>query len=317
MPRAAPTGKGGPDLGDDAFTREAARGELFKSRAAEVVFQGFLALDRADQHAFADALLRELTTRQPRATPSRKLAEGIRAVREAAKLLGAPPRLRRYEALRRQHPDWRWPPAGTLRRWLGAGSWEEALRRAGLPTAIPGDAVESLLGPAFTPDEGRLAVQRCAEDLGRVPSFSEYHAWAHRPDVTARSGRRPLSEGPFCRLFGSFQNAITAAGLADDPRSASVAANGNLRAAHYRVGNEQISEGLREVAARLGHVPNTSEYIFTRETMYEESRARGQPRVLPSFPTIMRRYRRWRNALEAAGLTANRPNDLEHIRAPL
>lgn len=184
------------------------------------------------------------------------------------------------------------------------------LRRASLPTSVPGDTLESLLGPAFTADEAQVALQDCARDLGHAPSISEYHAGVHRPDVRRRKGRRPGSDGPFCRLFGSFQRAIEAAGLADDARSAFIAANGHVRAARYRVSVEQILEGLREVAARLGHAPNTSEYIYTRETMYEESRVRGRPRVLPSFPTITRRFERWGNALAAAGLAAaNEAND--------
>jgi Homing endonuclease associated repeat len=168
---------------------------------------------------------------------------------------------------------------------------------------LPGDALESLLGAAFSADEAREALQECARDLGHAPCFSEYHAWAHRAEVVQRGGRRPLSEGPFVRLFGSFQNAIIAAGLADDARSA-FTANGHLRAAHYRVSDEQIFEVLREVAAWLGHTPNTTEYLHAREEMYELSRQQGRPRILPSYPTIMRRFGRWSNALAAAGLAA-------------
>ena len=290
--------------GGDARYRVGARGELFNSEAVAVLFSGFLVLDRTDQHVYFDALLRELTARQPRDTFPRKVAEGIRALHEAAALIGEPPSIRRYEALRKQHPEWRWPSAGTLRRWLGVGHWSEVLRRAYLPSPVPGDALESLLGPAFTADEVRTALQQCARDLGHSPSVSEYHARVHRPDVRRRPGRRPNSDGPFCRLFGSFQGAIEAAGLADDARSAFVTANGYPRAARYRVSDEQILDGLREVAARLGHAPNTTEYVHTREKMYEESRALGRPRVLPSYRTIMRRYQRWPNVLAAAGLAA-------------
>jgi Homing endonuclease associated repeat len=288
--------------GGDAGYRVGPRGELFSSQGVAVVFGGFLVLDRTDQHVFFDAVLRELTARQPRDTFPRKEAEAIRALREAAALIGEPPSIRRFEALRKRHPEWRWPPAGTIRRWLGVGSWNEALRRAHLPSPVPGDALESLLGPAFTADEARLALQECARDLGHAPSVSEYHSWVRRADVRRRNGRRPSSDGPFCRLFGSFQRAIADAGLADDARSAFVAANGYVRAARYRVSDQQILDGLREVAARLGHTPNTSEYIHARQEMYEESCVLGRPRVLPSFPTIMRRYGRWGKVVAAAGL---------------
>jgi hypothetical protein len=216
--------------GIPGYERVTQRGELLASKDARVVYAGFLVLDRADQHAFADALLRELTSRQPRDTPSRRMTEAIRSLREATHTLGEPPTIRQFETLRREHPEWGWPPSSTIRRWLGARAWDEALRLAGLPTPLPGDALEPELGPAFTTREAIEALQQCTQDLGRLPSFNEYHAWAHRTDVIGRPGRRPLSEGPFCRLFGSFQLAIVAAGLAEDARSAVVAGNGNVRA---------------------------------------------------------------------------------------
>jgi hypothetical protein len=279
--------------------------ELFESEAAAVLFHGFLALGRTDQYRYADAVQRELTARRPRDTPSRKVEDAIRVLREAATLERGPASVKRFEALRKQHPEWRWPPASTLRRWLGVGSWAEASRRASLPATVPGDALESEVGPAFTADEARLALRDCASDLGRVEAFNAYHAWAHRADVRRRAGRRPLSEGPFYRLFGSFQNALVAAGLAERGQSAFITANGQIRAAHYRVGDDQIVQGLQEVGRRLGHPPNSSEYIHTRETMYTESVAQGTPRVLPSFATIMRRFVRWQNALAAAGLATD------------
>lgn len=294
---------------DDEITPVGPRGELFTSKAPAILFHGFLALDRTDQHAFRDAVERELTARQPRDSASRRVAEATRALREAATLLDESPSIKRFEDLRKLHPEWRWPPASTVRRWLGVGSWNDALRRASLPTVIPGDALEAELGPAFTADEALVALRDCADELCHVPSVNEYHVWVHRPDVKLRSGRRPLSEGPFWRLFGSFHNAIMTAELADDARSAIVTANGGVRAARYRVSDEQIVQALQAVAARLSHPPNTSEYIHTREVMYHESRALGHPRVSPSFGTIMRRFARWGDALVAAGLVAVNPAD--------
>jgi truncated hemoglobin YjbI len=293
--------------GPKRIYRVGPRRELFTSEAAAVLFHGFLALGRADQYAYADAIQRELTARQPRDTPSRKVEEGIRVLREAATLAGGSLSIKRFEALRKQHPEWRWPPASTVRRWLGVGVWAEALRRASLPAVVPGDALESELGAAFTADEALVALRQCASDLKRVSGFNAYHAWAHHPDVRRRPGRRPLSEGAFYRLFGSFQNAIAAAGLAEDPRAAVVTANGQLRSAHYRVSDDQIAQALQEVGGRLGHPPNSSEYIHARERIYDESLALGIARALPSFSTIMRRFVRWSDALAAAGFGATHP----------
>jgi Homing endonuclease associated repeat len=302
MEERAKTGAEVGSAGKKRIYRVGPRRELFESEAAALLFHGFLALGRTDQYRYADAVQRELTARRPRDTPSRKVEDGIRVLREAATLEGGPPSIKGFEALRKQHPEWRWPPAGNLRRWLGVGSWAEALRRASLPATVPGDALESEVGPAFTADEARLALRECASDLGRVEGFNAYHAWAHRADVRRRAGRRPLSEGPFYRLFGSFRNALVAASLVEDGQSAFVTASGQIRAAHYRVSDEQIVQGLQEVARRLGHPPNSSEYIHTRETIYTASVAQGAVRALPSFATIMRRFVRWQNALAAAGL---------------
>ena len=63
---------------------------------------------------------------------------------------------------------------------------------------VPGDALESQLGPAFTADEARAALREWAHDMGDVSGFNAYHAWAHRPDVRQRPGRRPLSQGRRC-----------------------------------------------------------------------------------------------------------------------
>jgi Homing endonuclease associated repeat len=113
---------------------------------------------------------------------------------------------------------------------------------------------------------------------------------------------------PFCRLFG---HSIGDRGCRAGGRCpvAVVAGNGNVRAAYYRVSDEQITEALKEVAARLGHAPNTSEYTYMRKLLYEESRAQGRPRILPSYQTINRRFGRWDKALTAAGLGTKNHTD--------
>jgi hypothetical protein len=70
-----------------------------RKRAAAVLFHGFLSLGSAERYAYGEAVQRELTARQPRDTPSRKVAEAIRVLREAATLDGAPPSIKRFESL--------------------------------------------------------------------------------------------------------------------------------------------------------------------------------------------------------------------------
>jgi len=52
----------------------------------------------------------------------------------------------------------------------------------------------------FQPDEIYDALRDCRDALGHVPVWTEYQAWAHRPDVRALPGRRPRSHRPFGRL---------------------------------------------------------------------------------------------------------------------
>jgi hypothetical protein len=102
-------------VGAKRIYRVGQRRELFGSVLLRSLFHGFLSLGSARRYAYGEAAQRELTAKQPRDTPSRKVAEAIRVLREAATLDGAPPSIKRFESLRKQHPEWRWPPAGTVR----------------------------------------------------------------------------------------------------------------------------------------------------------------------------------------------------------
>lgn len=100
------------------------------------------------------------------------------------------------------HPECGWPPDSSIRRWLG-GSWNDALRAARLEALPDGDAIKVHLGGALTADEIIAALRLCAEHLGHVPTFTDYRHWACRPDVVQLAGRRPRSQPPIDRVFGS------------------------------------------------------------------------------------------------------------------
>jgi hypothetical protein len=87
------------------------------------------------------------------------------------------------------------PDDRCIRRWLGAGSWNDALRRAHLERLTDGDVVVFPHGRIYLAEEAKAALLDCAADLGHVPSYPEYMAWTNRPDVRRRPGRRPKSFG--------------------------------------------------------------------------------------------------------------------------
>jgi len=67
-----------------------------------------------------------------------------------------------------------------------------------------------------------------------IPTLHQYLAWARRPEVKARPGRRPASQAPFVRAFGGFIEALQASGVVSGdalgkmPRSTCVRLGGLL-----------------------------------------------------------------------------------------
>jgi hypothetical protein len=278
------------------------RGKRFKSAAANAVFAAFCALDVALQWDFLQAVQERLAVpKSDRDNHGEKVRQAIAALRVAAEILGASPSLKAYERLRKENPAWDWPPARSLKRWLGAGNWNDVLERAHLDRIAEGEALALHYGPAFAPEEVSAALRECASELGYWPSFNEYIGWARRADVRGRPGRRPMSQGPFSSTFGTFAKALKAAtGAAED---SAISSDRGFRVAGYFVGDKRIRLGLREVAKRLGRPPRTQEYIAERKLIHQESSAAGSPRALPSYGTICRRYGSWDAALADAGLT--------------
>lgn len=269
------------------------------------MYAGWLTLPEAVQWEVYRALRDDLAVPDGHKDTQRvKRRRAIAALHESTDLNGdESPSQSRFRDLRERNPDRGWPDDRRIRAWLGVQTWNEALSRAHLPEVADGDAVVIQLGPAFVRDELRDAVRSCSTDLGFVPSWTEYLAWARRPDVRARPGRRPQSQGPFERTYGDdfWTKALVDAGLVSGTGTAG-GAEGRIRTAAYFATDERIHKDLRLVAKRIGRSPRTAEYTGERARIYAETAAEGRPKALVSYATIQKRYGNWDAALVAAGL---------------
>jgi hypothetical protein len=278
------------------------RRERFADPAARAVWAAIVALPPALQHQILDALRDLLACLDGTSTHETRARHAVVCLREVAEHLGKSPSMFEYRRELVEHPEKRWLADSTLRSWLG-GSWNDCLRTARLDTVPDGDVMIAQNGPAASAEEIASALQACARELGDVPTISAYYAWARRPDVRVRPGRRPMSQSPFDRVFGSYYKALVGAGLVNGEAGIPVARSTMVRLGGYHVGEEQMHAALREVAERLGRSPRAAEYTRAREEIIDESAAAGQPRSLPALSTLQKQYGVWDNALTAAGLT--------------
>jgi hypothetical protein len=233
---------------------------------------------------------------------SARAHRAIEGLRHAAELLGHSPSIREYRHMRETCPEERLPSDRAVRSALGSGAWNDCLRQARLDSVADGDVIVVNCGVQLTPAECIAALHACAEEIGSVPSATLYSAWAARPDVRRRPGRRPISTNPIVRLFGSFGNGIVAAGLLSDSARATVLPNGVVRAYGWKTTDEQVKAAMAEVCERVGRVPRSTEYGHVRAQIIAESLATGQPRTIPAVPTLLRLYGSWNKTLAAFGM---------------
>lgn len=282
--------------------------KLFHDPSAEVVWAGICALDEASQHDVLDELRRRLAISELRDGPAdSRRAEAVRGLREAAALNGGSPSWRTYVRLQVEHPDADLPHPGTVKKWLGARTWNEALAEAHLESVPDGEVLVVERGSEFTADEAAAAVKEAADELGDVPTLTAYLAWARKPSTRARAGRRPSSQGVFDRLFPGqgFKGALVLAGLANADSATGIVAGKVGRG--YAYTDEEMANALMEVARRIGSLPRgprVAEFNQTRALILAEEQAAGKPqRAFPTYQAIHRRYPgSWDEALVAAGL---------------
>lgn len=275
----------------------------FAHGSGAVIWAAVMQLDEGEQHELLSELQDHLAmTPTLKTTQSARRLRAIENLRRAAELLGESPSMNAYRALRSEHPDEGLIADGSIRHALG-GTWNDCLTQAHLDTVSDGDALALALGGHFRPSECIEALRACAQEIGTVPGMSIYLSWAHRPDVRRRPGRRPQSVGTFGRVFGGFREALVEAGLlAASGNGARTTSVGAVRFGTHFISDEAIVTGLREVAERLGHSPQSVEYVRERTVIIEESRAAGQLRTIAAYATVLHRFGSWDAALAAAGL---------------
>lgn len=293
------------------------RGSFFSQDGADVVFAAIRTLDESTRQQVLVELQQLMADPDERDTPfHRRVAKAMLAVREAHAInlaVTGSEQLTsyRYDQLQQERMDRHdWPPIATVRSWLAARSWNEVLARCHLPQAPDGDSLQRNWNHAFDPEEAIAAVQQCAQDLDRVPSWWEYLHWSGRTDVRRRPGRRPRSQTVFDRLWpaGGWSAALIASGLAegdDEQTLARVNDDGVVVPAGYRYSPETLRRTLRQAAGELGDSFGASDYDAWRSRQMERRRKRQQPPLaIPSRYVFFKRYRTWVLAMADAGLTA-------------
>lgn len=312
-------------LNHDETGGRPAHGEAFAHPQSELLWRALQQADESAKVELLELLRGHLASADDARSPhQQRVARATAALREAAALQAERERLapadvrlgeRAYAALREEHAERGWPPAASVRRWLG-GTWNEALRGARLNSVVDGEAVIYRLGPAFTREEACAAVRRCTEDLGRTPTWWEYLHWARRPDVRRSFGRRPRSQPVFDRLFpdGGWLAVLQASQVIDPDCEVpgAVSSSGVVRPSGFRYNDEQLRDALSCCAQTLGGSPSTTAYMRWRAQqlsgqLEDQQRAASDQRPLTAIPTMLtfwRRWRTWDEALKACGLDA-------------
>jgi hypothetical protein len=73
--------------------------------------------------------------------------------------------------------------------------------------------------------------------------------------------------------------------------------------AEYRISDDSLLEGVREIERRLGRSPRVAEYLRERRLIFEETLAEGHPRAIASYGKLNRRCEgEWDSILINAGL---------------
>jgi hypothetical protein len=304
-------------------------GELFSDPTVTAIWAALLTLDVALQHEFLARLRDRLAVPGlAGGTHAVRIARLVAATREAEGMLlaaasaapdfdpTAPSPLTEdaYEALRKVHREFGWPPASTMRSWV-QGGWNNVLQRALLSSVDGGDAVFTTSCLRFCWDEVSDAVRAFLAyrvDQGHPEptdfGYQDIVNWAKLPHVLALPGRRPRSQSPFDN-YGGFL-AVKAAALAGDgPPDGAAPRRDGLRSGKLRptcgYGYEraELVAAVDEVVAyRDGSVPRSSEFKRARRSIIDAERLAGLPaRAFPAYESLINTWKSWDAVLVAGG----------------
>ena len=209
---------------------------------------------------------------------------------------------KRYRELQATKPD-TYRDDRTIRRWLGASTWNEASTRANLNAVPDGDVIVSWNRHSYSLEECIQGIRDFRSDRGASPrSCSDYLTWARRPDVVARDGQRPRSQSPFDN-YGGYA-AVLIRALGGEPNASNIVGGTTIRTMGYFITETQIRDGLHEVAERLGRSPRVEEYMRERLAISREPDSKGLTRAIPAYATINSRHSQmtWDDTLDYYGL---------------
>ncbi len=297
---------------------------LFDDKRLDILWAAWRTLTPAEKNV----LLRELATeiaidrsrQAPGGVPVRNAADRVRAavaaLHDAADAIGRAPSLAVYRRLEKGLPELQLEPDPNVRRWLGGGSWNECLTRAGLESTSDGDFVSRPQTDAYEEHELVVAIRDCQKDHGgqTVPSLGELNAWARQPEIQARPGRRPLSWTPFKR-FGGYRAVLVRNGLIA-PDSPFLDRRGRVMPLSHGYDDDELRGAVRSVRDRLGVWPHEIQYTEERAKIMDESRQSESPVTLPAAMTLCRRFGRWPAVLQHAAAESGTPGALPIGRRP-
>ncbi len=184
-----------------------------------------------------------------------------------------------------------WPSATFIRSAFGG--WINALGATGLaPIEDVGSRGITAIGPAFSEQELIVALRACASAVGRGdPSRKRYRAWAFEALATDPGRRVPRHPNTFLRSFGSWFDALHAAGLT--PSS-------SQRGGGQQKGEKEVLAALAEAHEELGPsrltINGYEAWRFRQIARDQDARNR-----LPRARTIGRRFGSWKAAVAKLG----------------
>jgi hypothetical protein len=283
---------------------EAPSDTSFPRRELEICWAAISTLNAAEQ----TVLLRELATKVAAyktpfsRNPPDRFRQAIASLFDAPELLGRPPKVGEYRALRTAFPELNLMSDRAICRALGTPVWADCLREAYLPVGPSVEIVRGASQDNFSLQDVQDAVHDYVnEHDSRVPTLGEYLGWAQLPYVQARA-RYPRSAHSFAK-FGGYREVLDSMGLRTQRRDT----QGRLVSLSFAYTDSQLLDAVRGVARALGHSPRFVEYAEYRDRAIANVEEAGAD-VPPSPSTLTERFGPWPDVLAAAGLAPIDPS---------